>query len=63
MRPVLEAPRSSTLGSVERGPFYAVEVRASALGTGGTIALGLVLGHLGGREAAATPLDPTARTS
>ena len=94
MRPVLKSPRSSTLGPIERGPFYAVEVRASALGTvggpatdargrvltedgevvpglysagnaggaptqgfyagaGGTIALGLVFGHLAGREAAA----------
>ncbi|EFV91754.1 FAD-dependent oxidoreductase [Dietzia sp. E1] len=97
MRPVLKAPRSSTLGPLEKGPFYAVEVRASALGTvggpatdargrvltrdgsvvpglysagnaggaptkgfyagaGGTISLGLVFGHLAGREAAATPL-------
>ena len=97
MRPVLSSPRSSTLGPLVRGPFYAVEVHASALGTvggpatdargrvltkagdvvkglysagnaggaptqgfysgaGGTISLGLVFGHLAGREAAATPL-------
>ena len=97
MRPVLKSPRSSTLGPLERGPFYAVEVHASALGTvggpvtdakgrvlttegavvpglysagnaggaatqgfyagaGGTIALGLVFGHITGREAAATPV-------
>ncbi|WP_314034871.1 FAD-dependent oxidoreductase [Dietzia sp. CH92] len=97
MRPVLKSPRSSTLGPIEKGPFYAVEVHASALGTvggpvtdargrvistsgqvvpglysagnaggaptkgfyagaGGTISLGLVFGHLAGREAAATPL-------
>lgn len=93
MRPVLKSPQSSTLGPVERAPFYAVEVHASALGTvggpvtdakarvlttdgavipglysagnaggaatqgfyagaGGTIALGLVFGHIAGREAA-----------
>lgn len=95
MRPVLKSPRSSTLGPIEKGPFYAVEVHTSALGTvggpatdakgrvvtkeggvvpglysagnaggaptqgfyagaGGTIALGLVFGHITGREAAAT---------
>lgn len=97
MKPVLKSPRTSTLGPIEKGPFYAVEVRASALGTvggpatdaqarvltkdgvvvpglysagnaggaatqgfyagaGGTIALGLVFGHISGREAAASPL-------
>ena len=97
MKPVLKSPRSSTLGPLEKGPFYAVEVHASALGTvggpvtdakgrvitksgavvpglysagnaggaptqgfyagaGGTISLGLVFGHLAGKEAAATPV-------
>lgn len=97
MKPVLSSPRSSTLGPLEKGPFYAVEVHASALGTvggpvtdakgrvittsgavvpglysagnaggaptqgfyagaGGTISLGLVFGHLAGKEAAATPV-------
>ena len=97
MKPVLRSPRSSTLGPLEKGPFYAVEVHASALGTvggpvtdargrvistsgkvvpglysagnaggaptqgfyagaGGTISLGLVFGHLAGKEAAATPV-------
>lgn len=93
MRPVLKSPRSSVLGPVNRAPFYALKVEASALGTvggpktdargqvldtegkvipglysagnaggaptkgfyggaGGTISLGLVFGHLAGREAA-----------
>ena len=97
MKPVLRSPRSSTLGPLEKGPFYAVEVHASALGTvggpvtdararvidgsgnvvpglysagnaggaptkgfyagaGGTISLGLVFGHLAGKQAAATPV-------
>ena len=93
IRPVLNSPRSSVLGPVETAPFYALEVKASALGTvggprtdaqgraldtrgkvipglyaagnaggaptkgfyggaGGTISLGLVFGHLAGRDAA-----------
>ncbi|UVE96012.1 FAD-dependent oxidoreductase [Dietzia sp. B32] len=35
MKPVLSSPRSSTLGPLEKGPFYAVKVHASALGTVG----------------------------
>jgi hypothetical protein len=93
IRPVLNSPRSSVLGPVETAPYYALEVKASALGTvggprtdahgraldtrgevipglyaagnaggaptkgfyggaGGTISLGLVFGHLAGRDAA-----------
>lgn len=93
IRPVLDSPRSSVLGPVETAPYYALEVKASALGTvggprtdargraldtrgevipglyaagnaggaptkgfyggaGGTISLGLVFGHLAGRDAA-----------
>lgn len=35
MRPVLKSPRSSVLGPVNRAPFYALKVEASALGTVG----------------------------
>lgn len=35
IRPVLNSPRSSVLGPVEKAPFYAVKVEASALGTVG----------------------------
>ena len=95
IRPVLESPRSSVLGPLDKAPYYALQVEASALGTvggprtdargraldvhgnvipglyaagnaggaptkgfyggaGGTISLGLVFGHLAGREAALT---------
>ena len=33
--PVLDSPRSSVLGPVDKAPFYALEVHASALGTVG----------------------------
>lgn len=35
IRPVLDSPRSSVLGPVEKAPFYALKVEASALGTVG----------------------------
>lgn len=35
MRPVLKSPQSSTLGPINKGPFYAVKVHSSALGTVG----------------------------
>lgn len=35
MRPVLKSPQSSTLGPLNKGPFYAVKVHSSALGTVG----------------------------
>ena len=35
MRPVLKSPRSSTLGPLNKAPYYAVKVHASALGTVG----------------------------
>lgn len=35
IRPVLKSPRSSVLGPVEKAPFYALKVQASALGTVG----------------------------
>jgi len=35
MRPVLDSPQSSTLGPLNKGPFYAVKVESSALGTVG----------------------------
>lgn len=35
MRPVLKSPQSSTLGPINKGPFYAVKVHFSALGTVG----------------------------
>lgn len=35
IRPVLRSPRSSVLGPVDTPPFYALEVKASALGTVG----------------------------
>lgn len=35
IRPVLKSPRSSVLGPVEKAPFHAVKVQASALGTVG----------------------------
>lgn len=35
IRPVLDSPRSSVLGPVQRAPYYALEVKASALGTVG----------------------------
>lgn len=101
IRPVLDSPRSSVLGPVDTAPYYALEVKASALGTvggprtdasgraldttgqvipglyaagnaggaptkgfyggaGGTISLGLVFGHIAGRDAARQ--DREART-
>lgn len=35
IRPVLKSPKSSVLGPVEKAPFYALRVEASALGTVG----------------------------
>ncbi|GAA4476753.1 FAD-dependent oxidoreductase [Enteractinococcus fodinae] len=35
MRPVLKSPQSSTLGPINKGPFYAIKVHSSALGTVG----------------------------
>lgn len=35
IRPVLDSPPSSVLGPVDKAPYYALEVRASALGTVG----------------------------
>lgn len=35
IRPVLDSPRSSVLGPVDTAPYYALEVKASALGTVG----------------------------
>ena len=102
IRPVLNSPRSSVLGPVERAPYYALEVKASALGTvggprtdahgraldtlgqtipglyaagnaggaptkgfyggaGGTISLGLVFGHLAGRDAALQDAEASTR--
>ncbi|KAE8765849.1 FAD-dependent oxidoreductase [Georgenia thermotolerans] len=46
IRPVLKSPRSSVLGPVDKAPFYALKVEASALGTVGgprTDALGRAL--------------------
>lgn len=51
MRPVLESPQSSTLGPINKGPFYAMKVYSSALGTAGgpkTDAQGRVLSTVGG---------------
>ena len=35
IRPVLDSPRSSVLGPIEKAPYYALKVEASALGTVG----------------------------
>ncbi|WP_347813579.1 FAD-binding protein [Actinomadura sp. 6K520] len=35
IRPVLKSPKSSVLGPIDTPPYYALEVRASALGTVG----------------------------
>lgn len=102
IRPVLDSPTSSVLGPVETAPYYALEVKASALGTvggprtdahgraldtrgevipglyaagnaggaptkgfyggaGGTISLGLVFGHLAGRDAALQDTETSRR--
>lgn len=102
IRPVLNSPRSSVLAPVETAPYYALEVKASTLGTvggprtdaqgraldtrgevipglyaagnaggaptkgfyggaGGTISLGLVFGHLAGRDAALQDTETSRR--